>query len=170
MDTKELILYHYNKYPKMQLTDLFKLLHQSAMGCEHAVSSLEKAIEYLKAEIIAPHNKGIDEIEILDGEYSRVYLGCIGEKLTAERLGELFFLSAKCEKQGIDALKTKLEIAKQLIADKLLPFDIKEFNCACEKWKKQGYGAVHHSDIYRNEYFPAYRVIENRYIKEIKMR
>jgi hypothetical protein len=38
------------------------------------------------------------------------------------------------------------------------------------KCEKQGYGAVHHSDIYRNEYFPAYRVIENRYIKEIKMR
>jgi len=167
MDTKELILYHYNKYPKMQLADLFKLLHQSAMGCEHAVSSLEKAIEYLKAEITAPHNKGVAEIEPLDGEYSRVYLGCVGEKLTAERLGELFFLSAKGEKQGVDALKVKLEIARELIEEKHLGFDMAEFNCACEQWEKQGYGAVHHSDIYRNAYFPAYRVIANKHLNEI---
>ena len=33
----------------------------------------------------------------------------------------------------------------------------------CE-WAKKGYPALHHSDEFRNEYHPAYRVISNKYV------
>ena len=41
--TRERLIAHCRAYPALQIQDLFKYLFQSALGCEHAVSSLSAA-------------------------------------------------------------------------------------------------------------------------------
>ena len=55
--TCELLIAHYKAYPNLQIQDVFKFLHQSALGCEHLVSSLEKATGFIAEEYNGLQNK-----------------------------------------------------------------------------------------------------------------
>lgn len=167
--TRELLLKHYQKYPKLQIKDLFKYTHQSAFGCEHMVSSLDTAIDYIRKEasdISQSNNIQNDDllIDSLDGAYSRVYLAYLNHGLSIETLGKLFYASAKKEPSGQSDLKDKLLVAKELIRENALPFSLDEFEKASKEWQACGYPAVHHSDVFRTAYRPAYRVIANKYV------
>ena len=42
---------HFARYPAMQLTDLYKLIHQAALGSEHAICAEASAREWLTREL-----------------------------------------------------------------------------------------------------------------------
>lgn len=168
-NTKELIINHYNSYPLLQIQDILKFLHQSTFGCEHAVSSTEQIIERINSETANLNTLNNELIEPLDGEYSRVSLSFLQYGLSANTLGKLFFLSAKDNNSNVNLLETKLNAVKELICEGKLPFMYDEFNKEVTKWKNEGYCALHHSEQFRSEYKPAYRVISNRYIQFIKL-
>ena len=48
--------------------------------------------------------------------------------------------------------------------ENLLPFSKEDFAQAVTDWEAKGYPAVHHSDVFRETYKPAYRVIAKEYI------
>ena len=48
--TRARLAAHYAAYPLLQAEDIFKFLYQSALGCEHMVSSLTGAVAYIQAE------------------------------------------------------------------------------------------------------------------------
>ena len=93
--TREILLLHYKKYPKMQIEDLFKFLYQSAFGCEHLVSSLSAACDYIRDEYNTVKDEKTDEITPLDGDYCRVPLSYLNNGLSYQTFGKLFFLSEK---------------------------------------------------------------------------
>lgn len=166
--TRELLIRHYQRYPKLQIEDIFKYLFQSAFGCEHLVSSEETALDYIKREYETVSKTESPLIEPLDGEYARVHLSCMNEGLKAETLAKLFCLSSKHEPDGKALLEDKLRVAKELIVNGELPLDLEAFDKMLKSWKNAGYPAIHHSEAFRSEYRPAYRVIANRYIDLIK--
>ena len=161
MKTKKMLTEHFKRYPKCEIRDIFKFIHQSSFGCEHMVSSLEKATEYIKCE----YQKGITEsdIEPLDGEYSRVPLSYIDKGLSPETLGKLFYLSAE-PTDGREAHIEKINAVRALVEEKILPFDRTELENAVKEWEKKDFSALHHSERFREEYKPAYRVISKRFI------
>lgn len=165
--TKQLLLQHAKTYPQLQIQDVLKFLHQSAFGCEHFVASLEKATDYIENE----YANGVcdAQIEPLDGAYCRVPLCVMRQGLRAETLGKLFVASAKREENGLLALKEKLEAAKQLVREGLLPFAENAFEEAVAQWAADGYPAVHHSDIFRESYHPAYRVIAKEFVPFLQL-
>ena len=161
--TRELLIKHLKTHPELEIQDVFKFLYQSSFGCEHLVSSLEAVTEYISRE----HNEVFScqkRVEPLDGEYSRVPLSYLDNGLAAETVGKLFFLSAKREENGLINLKNKLKIALDLVREGVLPFSEKDFAEAVSEWEKNGYGAVRHSQAFRDEYRPSYRVIANKYV------
>ncbi len=160
--TRQLLLQHYKTYPKLQIQDIFKFLHQSAFGCEHFVASLEKATDFIEKEYESGAQQ--TQIEPLDGAYYRVPLGIMRQGLNAETFAKLFVASAKQEPDGKTALTEKLKIARELVREALLPFAEKEFDEAVAQWAANGYPAVHHSDIFRKAYHPAYRVIAKEFV------
>ena len=166
-ETCALLIKHFQKYPLMQIQDIFKFLHQSSFGCEHLVSSEEKAVEYIKEEYSSIDTSASAVIEKLDGEYSRVHLSCIGQGLSAELLGKYFCLSARIEPDGEEKLKQKLQIAEALIEEGLLPFSLENFRNEVSDWEKRGFSAVRHSEAFRKSYKPAYRVISDKYAEQI---
>lgn len=162
--TRNLLVKHYQKYPGLQIQDIFKFIHQSASGCEHMVSSLDTAIEYIRKE--SETGIGTENlIETLDGAYSRIHLSCMSHGLSAETLGKLFFASAKKEQNGTSRIEEKLAIARELVRENELPFYEDDFEIAVREWKEKGYPAIHHSDAFRAAYHPKYRVISNEYVK-----
>ena len=163
-ETKKRILGHYKKYPQLELQDIFKYVYQSSFGCEHLLASEERAREYIKREYA--ECKGIiPGTDKLDGAYSRVSLACLDDGLAPETLARLFCLSAKKEDTGEMALKSKLCCVRALIDEGLLPFSTEEFEENLKVWAEAGYPAVHHSQAFRAEYRPAYRVIADEFVQ-----
>ena len=154
----------------MEIADLLKFLFQSSFGCEHMVTSLEGAIEYIKRESESlNYLEGEELTDRLDGDYVRLHLGCLKRGIDAEALGKLFFLSARKEEDGKARLEEKLAVARGLICESALPFSPLDFDSAVAKWRDNGYPAIHHSDTFRREYRPAYRVIALEFIKDLTL-
>ncbi len=162
--TRELLTSHYRRYPKMQIADVFKYLFQSTFGCGHMVSDESAAIDYIKREL-AFCASADDLAEELDGEYFRVPLALLRKGLSAETLARLFCLSAEKEHGGKEELFLKLQAAKELVAEGVLPFPEEEFDRELMKWGEAGFHAMHHSAEFRANYRPAYRVIASEYAK-----
>ena len=162
--TRKQLALHARAYPRIQIEDVFKFLYQSAFGCEHMVTSLPRATEYIKQEAAGRPDGDGHLIDPLDGDYSRVHLGYVNEGLKAETLAALFCLSAKAEPCGADLLEQKLDVAHELASQGALPFSPEEFSEARAAWRAQGYPPLHHSNTFREIYRPAYRVIANEYL------
>ena len=68
---------HLSRYPALEIQDLYKLLHQAALGSEHAVSSRETVERWMSREL-AEMGEGMPE-PLIDpishnGEIVRVHL------------------------------------------------------------------------------------------------
>ncbi len=167
--TRQNLIQHYKNYPNLQAEDVFKYLFQSAFGCEHLVSSEEAALSYIQREYATLSKTEPPKTESLDGDYSRVYLSHLNDGLTPKTLAKLFCLSAKKEERGKALLEEKIQVAQELVANGVLPLDVDDFNKKLAMWKELGYPAVHHSNAFRQEYHPAYRVIANLYVDLLPM-
>ena len=165
--TRELLIDHYNTYPRLEVSDIFKFIFQSAYGCEHLVSSEERALNYIKEELKRVSDDEAPRVDKLDGNYSRVYLSCLNDKVTPEVMAEYFCLSAKVEPDGRERLLEKIAVARELILDEVIPLSLSDFDELHQKWRDAGYPAIHHSESFREAYRPAYRVIANEYLKHL---
>lgn len=167
--TEKLLRSHFNAYPKLQAEDIFKFLFQSVFGCEHMISSQAHAVSYLQKEAQNADFCNAAKIERLDGNYSRVPLAYLGKGLNSTTLGKLFYLSASAPKGTVEQLESRLDIAERLITQRKIPLSIDDFKAACDRWKAEGYPALHHSDAFREAYHPSYRVISNKYVPYVEL-
>jgi len=167
--TRELVLAHYKLYPSLQIQDVFKFLHQSTFGCEHAVDDPKTVLERIERELASGSISATPLLEQLDGNYSRIGLSYIQKGLSASTLAKLFFLSASEDKGSVYLLEEKINIALELINGGELPFSAEEFRKAAEQWKADGYKAMHHSPAFNTSYKPAYRVISNKYVQYLPL-
>ena len=162
--THELILSHFEKYPKLRIEDLYKFLYQGVFGPGHMIPSRAAATEYITSEIESCPLKGATVIEELDGDFCRVSLSCLTDGLSADTLGGLFYLSAKGVKEDRAAFIERLGVLEGLILSGALPYSIEDYRKTVGALKDAGYPAVHHSDAFRENYHPAYRVIRKEFV------
>lgn len=155
----------YRLYPHLSVRDVFKYLYQSAFGCEHLVTSEGDALRYIREE----HDRGVPErtpvTESLCGAYGRVHLHALTQGLRAETLAAIFRRSACREADGEAMLREGLTVARALIAEGALPLSADAFDREHAAWRAAGYGAVRHSEAFRERYQPAYRVVKKDYIR-----
>ena len=162
--TQKLLMEHYQKYPCLQIQDIFKFLYQSSFGCEHLLADSDTVIARIRKELNEGCSNEGDFIDCLDGEYSRIHLSYLGQGLSVETLGKLFIKSATSEPDGMKNLEKKLQVAEELVREQVIAFSLGEWSEACDEWRKKEYPAIHHSAIFREMYKPTYRVISNQYI------
>ena len=165
--TRRLILQHYERYPEMQIEDMFKLLFHSSFGCEHAVSSLERVRGYMLSELERADMDSDVLVEELDSDYSRVHLACIGRGLSPDTLAVMFYLSARPVEDGRDRLTFKLSVLREMAREGCFAFSSESLEAAISEWESLGYPAIHHSATFRECYNPAYRVVLSRYAELI---
>jgi hypothetical protein len=159
---------HLSRYPALQLRDLYKLLHQAALGSEHAVSDREWVERWLTREL-AEMGDGITEPLIdpisIDGEIVRIHLR---PYLTAGHdpmmLLDAFIRTANQHPGDIRLLE---QYWQDVVMMDIFP--VSEMDEFFRGWKDKGFPAVHHSAEYQRLYKPAYRVVSLALCPELRM-
>ena len=157
------LLRHYEEYPAMETQDIFKFLFQSAFGCEHLVTDEDAALSYVLREYERVYPHAAPRTDRLAGDYSRVHLSWLHDGLTPETLTRMFCASATSEAHGTSRLESLISTTVELIESGSIPLSSAEFEEDLTAWKAMGFPAVHHSEIFRTTYTPAYRVVSNRF-------
>lgn len=168
----ETIQEHLARYPKMQIRDVAKLIYQNEFGGGHMIANSEMSLkriqeEYNTLDSTIKHQPVI--LESIGNSISRIYLSALSSGLRAETLNELFVQSANNTKGCIDEFERKLNLFLDACDSGTFPFPQEEVRCFIREWKENGYPAISHSDIYREAYQPAYRVIDDSYANVIKV-
>jgi hypothetical protein len=153
---------HLTRYPAMQIQDVYKLIHQAALGNEHAAPDPESARKWTEREIAemgdGPSEPVVDPISA-DGEIVRVHLRpFVSRGGSLEKLVEAFIRTANEHRGEIALLESFWATAIRM---GIFPAaDMDEF---IQSVKAENYPAVHHSAEYRNAYHPSYRVVSQKH-------
>jgi hypothetical protein len=153
---------HFTRYPAMQIQDVYKLIHQSAMGSEHAVGDPKAAREWMEREIAemddGPSEPVVDPISP-DGDIVRVHLRpYVLRGGSIEELVEAFIHTANEHRGEISLLERYWTIAARLDN-----FPVAGMDDFIQSMKTENYPTVHHSSEYKNAYHPSYRVVSQKY-------
>ncbi len=161
---------HLARYPAMQLVDLYKLIHQAAMGSEHAIRDAESARNWLTRELAgmgddcrATSRHGIPEplMDPLSDEtgiirvHLRPYIASGGDPA---RLLDDFIRTANEFNGDPQTLEKYWHIATSLGH-----FPAVEMDGLIQSMRAKNYPAVHHSPEYERLYRPAYRVVWKKF-------
>jgi len=168
---KDILAMHSHAHPSLQPQDAIKLCYQAAFGAEHLLINEEKARNYFDAEWESVSSADIPLWEMISEGYGRINLAAWKHMyLPREWLFRMFVLTASEEaKNGMQALQTWLETVDRMASENQLPFTYEAWIRAKENYLKNGGGTVHHSEIYRQNEHPSYRVIDRRYIALIPL-
>lgn len=165
---ESLIKNQFAKYPKMEARDLYKFLHQAAMGSEHAVKDTTAVKVWMKNEIAGLDTTLINDLaEPLspDGNLVRINLRpYLKSGENPDDLLRAFISTANNHHGSKDTLVKYLNTVKELIKRKDIAVDETIFAALVNELEKSGYPAIHHSTVYEKTYKPAYRVVSKKYL------
>ena len=164
----QLLGQHLKRYPRMELSDIYKLLHQAALGPGHAAKDRETALAMLEGEAVnlgeGPADPVADPISP-DGQLARVHLRAYlaaGHDLA--RLADAFVQTAQGYEGSRDKLKKYCGCLGDLSDSGGIPFSKERILDYFSEVATGGYPAVHHSKAYRDAYRPAYRVVSLEFL------
>lgn len=156
---KDILVYHYEMYPKMTTVDFIKLIYQCTFGPRHLNSpSIEMVEKYLKNEMLEVTS--IERIEDIGNNYIRLYLGT---NTNIEQLKNNFYNETLVEtmnEQNIRLFYRRINVLVKLIKKQVIKLNKKESLDYIKNYLSEGINPVRHSTIYNNEYHPHYRVLK----------
>lgn len=160
---KTIVTNQLQRYPLMQLDDLYKLIFQAAMGSEHAVPDREAAAAYLQEELkimgSGPVEPLIDPIAP-DGRIVRVHLRPYLQSGEDPAILLKAFLRTADKFQGShEKLGAWWQVAIAVVEEQALPLQVGSSKIFFSRMVDIGFPAVHHSQAYLSAYKPAYRVV-----------
>lgn len=160
---RRLILAQVVRHPVMEPQDLYKLLHQAAMGSEHAVDDTAGVRLWMERELqtmgTGPADPLVDTIAP-GGEVVRVHLRpWVAAGRSTDSLLAAFLHTAGLFSRDTARLSRYLAVADSLAGHGELPFGAVRWRDLVEGHRRSGFPAVHHSESYLLAYRPAYRVV-----------
>ena len=161
---RHILLAQVARHPLMQPTDVYKLLHQAAMGSAHAIDDTVGVRLWMEREVgvmgEGPREPMIDTIAP-DGSVVLVHLRpWVAAGRPTEPLLAAFVASASAIPQDTIRLVRYLALADTLAEQGQLPFGAASWRDLVTGLRRGGYPAVHHSPEYEAAYRPAYRVVK----------
>ncbi|MBQ8551311.1 MAG: hypothetical protein IJ428_00695 [Clostridia bacterium] len=174
-DFKEILISHAAAYPLMKPCDGVKLVYQATFGGGHMISDADAAHRRIITEYAAiPHTAAPMRVESL-GDTARVYLDGELSQYELSLIARMFCASAKRYARGyVDADETtrlkfdeRLCMLGEVCKEGHFAFTPAELNAYISEYRAAGCPAVSHSDVYRDSYLPAYRVIDSYYVRLI---
>jgi hypothetical protein len=150
---------HVQKYPWMQVRDAVKLIYQNEMGPGHMVKSEADSLRRLEIEL-PKSPAGSALFEDIGNGLCRLYLGALREQdITLGTVNRFFLHTANNHRGSIPALEEKLSALAEACRTGDLPFSVEEAVAFIQECRRQGYPPISHSEAYRRQYSPAYRVV-----------
>ena len=155
-DFESILLAHFEKYPEMTPVDAVKLCFQSAFGCGHLIKNEEFALSMLKNELFEiEEDSGAQMFEPIGNGYARLDLHFAKAKgISAETIAKIFIESANFGKKT--EIEPLLSILEHLAKEGRTPFSKEALSEYLSAYKGE---MVSHSEIYKREYSPSYRVV-----------
>ncbi|MCH1939745.1 hypothetical protein [Holdemania massiliensis] len=156
----DILLWHAAHYPSMQPQDAVKLIYQNEFGCEHLIGDSQGMLEFLKQEIEAnsDRHRGRPWDELGSG-LVRLHLAGL-KPIQAEAIFDAMQQTAQLHQGREVSFQMKLKELESLTQLGKMPFDERTWKAWLTNYPG---GSVHHSDIYRRQEHPAYRVILQAY-------
>jgi len=166
---RQILMDHNRRYPRWGVEDVYKLLHQAAMGSEHAAPEEALARAWLDRELSqmgpGPAEGVVDPISP-DGEVVRVHLRpFVAEGHDPQKLVAAFLRTARDHPASVATLESSCRQAVLVAADGAMPFTAGALRAFLQEVASRRYPPVHHSAMYRASYRPAYRVVSQRALR-----
>lgn len=151
----------YNDHPDMEPQDAVKLLYQHVCGPGHLISDPEQALARLEDELDrTPASADAPLFQSVGGGLCRLNLApCKALGLSASTLCRLFILTAQEFTPRHELLADSLPLILQL------GFDTAAARTYLDTYLSQGCPMVRHSQLYRDAYAPAYRLVSEYYVR-----
>ncbi|MCA9773370.1 MAG: hypothetical protein KC466_13230 [Myxococcales bacterium] len=156
-----LIRFHRERYPAMEVADVYKLLHQGTMGTQDAVAHPDIAhrrllVEYGRAD--ARSEAPILEPITLSGQFVRVHLGpAKAQKITPEQISRAAVQSRERMRPDLSAFLGLWLTFREVLAASL-GFDLEAVEEFADFAARRGYATQPHSRRYADLYHPSYRL------------
>jgi hypothetical protein len=165
---RDILIDHARRYPRWALEDLYKLVHQGAMGSEHAVIGEADAREWLTRELAdlrsGPDEPLLDPISA-DGSIVRVHLRPFARLgLDSEVLLAAFLRTGEEFRGSAERIEEIFSEAASLAREGPLAFGVADVRSLVARMKAVGFPAVHHSAVFEAAYHPAYRVVARAFL------
>ena len=158
-ELKRILLQHAGRYPMLQPTDAVKLIYQNEFGGGHLIRDEESCLGYLQMEYESiGKDPGAPRWEQIGNGIVRVNLAAL-EAGELAWLGQSFIRSASAHTGTVEHFVQKLEVLRQLTAEGVFSFGTEALESYLTDYAQAGYPMVSHSEIYRQNYHPAYRVV-----------
>lgn len=168
MDFERYLTQQISLHPSMQPRDVVKLCYQAAHGAEHLLADTGMAWNYLKQEYDAVAAVDGALYEQISDHVCRVNLSAWKAKaLPVEWLFRMFVASCKVQEDGAAQFARYLQAAETMVHAGAAGFSAAEWDRYLCEYKAMGMPAVHHSEAYRRQEHPAYRIVNSRFCRTI---
>ena len=159
-ELKRILREHAMRYPLMQPTDAVKLIYQNEFGGGHLIRDEQAVLNYLRREYESVEkDSAMPFYEDIGNGIVRVNLAAVKPE-DLEQLGKDFIRSAAEHTGTKERFLQKLDVLRQLTAAGHFRFGMIEMESYLSEYMKSGCPMVSHSEQYRQNYAPAYRVIK----------
>ncbi len=172
MDFKNVLINNFRKYPLSEARDIYKFVFHSAMGPGHAAADPDLVMDWLKFEInsLTEHDDPVlfDELCPESGLirlHLRPYLKNGGD---IEELCKAFLDTSKKFEPSHSRLRKLWGQAVELSSSAIINVPVTEMESFFLEMEARSYPAARHSEIYKDNYKPAYRVVSKNFLVEIK--
>ncbi len=164
---ENILLTHFERYPRMEAQDAVKLIYQQEFGPGHMIRDEEKSLKLLKEEMASLAPAGKEPLyEPIGSGLCRLNLRpCVQKGVPAEDINRLFCEAANTTKGDKKRFWLAVRALQQLADEDATPFEpvlldlfLARYPASCP--------AMHHSEMYRRIYQPAYRVAVQKKVKE----
>jgi hypothetical protein len=156
---------HLEGHPLAAAEDLYKFLHQAVFGPGHAIPDRQAAAAYLERELagLGPPLENEPRCEPLGGDLPLVRVNLrpfVADGGDAGALTDTFVATANRHRTDDEEMATVLDLAARWLPCAGRGEQVSELRELAAEMAAQGYPAIHHSEIYREAYRPAYRVVD----------
>ena len=152
------------KHPAMQPQDVVKLCYQASFGPEHMLKDIGKAMDWLDSEMAGLTGSAEPLFEMISDDFIRINLRPWKQKKLSSRwLLNMFAASAAVRPDGKALMEEYMAVVSASLES--LPFSAADWQKHLQEYRAAGMPAVHHSEIYRHNESPAYRLVSSRFLR-----
>ncbi len=160
------------RHPHSTVEDIYKFIHQGAFGSEHAVKDTAAAKKWLEteaAELNFSIKDNLFDYLTEDGTIVRVNLRpYINNNYDLNTLFDAFIKTANTYNGSIKKFKSYWKSAEALAKSGKLSVTLSELKSFYKLQEEKGFPAIHHSQLYKSKYKPAYRVVNLQHLPFLK--
>ena len=161
---KQTVLEHIKKYPEIELQDILKMLFQNEFGPKHLAENEIECFKSLSTEINSiDYNENEELFEDIGCDALRLNLKAIPVGTDLNYINKIIVNSASEFCGTYEKLVVKFGLLVVMAENQEIPFDIERVRDETNAFAKNGFKPISHSEVYKQNYSPSYRVISKKY-------